>query len=338
MRLTKYYLLLFIFYLPIVQAATYTVTSSLKQGSGSLRYLIEKANNNPGEDTIEIPAQYSPIYPGLGPSNSSRDNHMVITDDLIIRGLGNTQVIIDDHQRWMSTGGLLNVGYPSDAGNTILKPSGLLFRVNPQNQAGKTVNVTLENIRVQNMSSFLSSNNADIILNKVLVNNIVPNHGSSSTISSNVGSFTIIDSLFYENLGPRSAPTFLFIGELNIIGSRFSSNGSSFINSFTHTIQTLGDGVGQSTVSIRDSIFQDLLNSSFYFQRADIEISNTLINGASANTGVPVYIDEGNLVLTNSTLYFPQLTSNSDSSLKATHIELRRGSQLAANNSLLIVM
>ncbi len=40
-------------------SATYTVTTSSDSGEGSLRALIEKANNNPGPDIIEIPAEFN---------------------------------------------------------------------------------------------------------------------------------------------------------------------------------------------------------------------------------------------------------------------------------------
>ena len=323
----------------LAQADTYTVTTSSDQGQGSLRYLIEKANLNPGADTIEIPAQYSPLSTNLGVATGAYSDHrMAITDDLIIEGLGSTQVIIDDHQRWVSSAGLINTGYPSDSRNTVIKSSGLLFQVNRNNQAGRTLNLTLKNIRVQHMSSFLDSDNANVILDNVIVHSIVPKDGSVSAIAASGGKFTIKDSILYENKGPTASSTFLFInGDLDIVNSRFASNGPSKPNIYTHMLQTLGNGVGQSSVSIKDSIFQDLTNSSFFFQRADIEISNTLINGSSAKKGEPIYVDQANLTLTNSTLYYPPFSSNTDASLKATHIELRRGAQLIANNSLLLV-
>ena len=64
----------------LAQADTYTVTTSSDQGQGSLRYLIEKANLNPGADTIEIPAQYSPLSTNLGVATGAYSDHrMAIT-------------------------------------------------------------------------------------------------------------------------------------------------------------------------------------------------------------------------------------------------------------------
>ncbi|MGI9877994.1 Ig-like domain-containing protein [Vibrio chagasii] len=326
-----------------VQSATYTVTTSSDQGIGSLRYFIDKANANPGLDIIEIPAAYNeqnPLTPNLGYIVSGQsDNRMTITDDIIIRGLGNDYIHINDHQRWVSSDGLLNAGYPSDSNNTIIKPSGLLFRINPNNIAARTIDVTIENVWAEHMSGFINSDNANITLNKVLLYKIVPRRGNTSVMSTQDGIVTIKDSLIFENLAPRSSPTFIFNSSVFIENTAFQGNGPLLPNSFSHVIQVFSPvNDGSTKAVIKDSLFKTLSNSTFKFINVDTTIVNTLFDGTEANRGWPIYADNGTLTLTNSTLYYPAISKNVDpTTYKATHIELINGAQLIANNSLLFI-
>ena len=326
-----------------VQSATYTVTTSSDQGMGSLRDLIEKANANPGLDTIEIPASYNaqaPISPNLGEVPSGQtDNRMTITDDIIIRGLGDDYVHINDHQRWVSDTGSFNTGYPNDPNNLILRSSGLLFDINPRNTAGRPIDVTIENVWAEHMSGFIFSDNANVTLNNVILYKIVPRQGEASIMSTQDGIVTIKDSFIFENLGPRSAPTLIFNSNVFIENTAFESNGPLDENTASHVIQVSQDSSGSTTAVIKDSIFKGLFNSTFRFNEADAQIINTLFDGRDANRGWPIYVNKGKLTLTNSTLYYPTITKNVDpATYKATHIELINSAQLIANNNLLITV
>jgi len=326
------------------QSTTYTVTTDSDQGIGSLRDFIEKANANPGLDTIEIPAAYNaqaPIAPNLGEVPSGQtDNRMTITDDIIIRGLGDDYVHINDHQHWVSDTGSFNTGYPNDPNNLILRSSGLLFDINPRNTAGRTIDVTIENVWAEHMSGFIFSDNANVTLNNVILYRIVPRQGEASIMSTQDGSVTIKDSFIFENLGPRSAPTLIFNSNIFIENTAFESNGPLDENTASHVIQVSQDSSGNSTKAfIKDSMFKGLSNSTFRFNEADAQIINTLFDGRDANRGWPIYVNKGTLTLTNSTLYYPTITKNVDpATYKAAHIELINSAQLIANNNLLIIV
>jgi VCBS repeat-containing protein len=326
-----------------VQSTTYTVTTDSDQGIGSLRYFIDEANANPGLDTIEIPASYNaqaPISPNLGEVPSGQtDNRMTITDDIIIRGLGDDYVHINDHQRWVSDTGSFNTGYPDDPNNLILRSSGLLFYINPQNTAGRTIEVTSENVWFEHMSRFILSENANVTLNNVILYKIVPRQGEASIMATQDGSVTIKDSFIFENLGPRSAPTLIFNSDVFIENTAFESNGPLVESTASHVIQVNPDSTGSTTAVIQDSMFKGLFNSTFRFNDADTQIINTLFDGRDANRGWPIYVNEGKLTLTNSTLYYPTISKNIDpTTYKATHIELINNAQLIANNNLLVII
>lgn len=327
-------------------SATYQVNSNAATGNGTLRWAIEQANQNPGPDIVEIPATFgnnAPIYPGLAGGGVSF-NPIVIEDDVIIRGLGNDRVVIDDKQRWITSGGLLNTGYPFDSGVTVLKPSSLLFRVNPKNVAGRVIDVTIENIAVTHTGSVLNADNANVTLNNVaLFNNVVQDssynmilHGSTDLSGPSVGSLTINDSLIFENRVNNGKEVILtFNTDLTISNTAIADNstgpkGISSSRVLSHV------SAQRSTATIKDSYFSGFSAAGLSFKRANVEITNSLFDGRSSVPTRSLRVDDGDLTLTNSTLYFtPQTSGGFPPLFNATHIDLLGSAQLIANNNLI---
>ncbi|WP_337972454.1 Ig-like domain-containing protein [Vibrio comitans] len=327
-------------------SATYQVTSNAATGNGTLRWAIEQANQNPGPDIVEIPATFgnnAPIYPGLAGAGVS-SNPIIIEDDVIIRGLGNDRVVIDDKQRWITSGGLLNAGYPFDAGVTILKPSSLLFRVNPRNVAGRVIDVTIENIAVTHTGSVLNADDANVTLNNVaLFNNVVQDssynlilHGSSDLSGPNVGSLTINDSLIFENRVNNGKELILAFDTDLIISNTAIADNSTGQKAISSSRVLSHVSLQQSTATIKDSYFAGFRDAAFSFKRADVEIANSLFDGRNSLATRSLLVDDGDLTLTNSTLYFTPKTAGGFPPLfNATHIDLLGSAQLIANNNLI---
>lgn len=124
------------------------------------------------------------------------------------------------------------------------------------------------------------------------------------------------------------------VGSLSVLGSTFSGNSTGTIGLAQSRLLRVTNG----TSTIRDSYFGGLHDAAFEFTNGDVEISNTVINGQDALPARSIRVQNGNLTLTNSTLYYPAYKTNSTFSplFQGTHIELAGSSQLLLRNSLLM--
>lgn len=325
----------------LAQAANYEVTNNAASGSGTLRWAISEANANTGADIIEISATFDDQNPirvdaGFGVSGQSSENSIEITDDVMIRGKGSDRSVIDDHQYWITKSGQVD-GYPFDDSSTVIRPSGRLFKINHNNTAGRTIDVTIENIAMSGLGGLLQIDNANVTLDNVLVNNIVANKSGRSLVThGNGGSLTIKDSLFFENRAANSTALFTLLNDLTIINSAFSANlGGLVENSASRFLDMLTTTGGN--VLIRDSYFDNLDQSAILITGFDVEISNTLLDGRSPRVARGIKVIDGDLTLTNSTLYYRSKTANGfDTLYQGTHIELAGTAQLIASNNLIL--
>lgn len=319
-----------------VQADVFVVSSKGEAGLGSLRYAVAQANSNPGHDIIEIPAKFnrsSPISTGSAPI---KYGEIEITDDITIRGLGDIEVVIDDHQKWVTPEGLINTGYPFDTGAVVLKEAGLLFRVNRNNVAGRKISVNIENLQITHFARVISSDNSDVVLNKVWLYSNKQQQKSDLQIVQDGGSLAIVDSLVFENTVFDDQQIILANSDLTISGSAFQSNRAG-VQSFSNSrLLQMGPATLSSAV-IRDSYFSGLNSTPFEFSNTNVEIINTVIDGRDSEPTRAIRVFNGDLTLTNSTLYYPPQTVNSFPALfQSTHIELLGSAQLIANNNLLL--
>lgn len=329
-----------------VYSDTFQVTSNAASGSGTLRWAIEQANQNPGPDIVEIRAGFGsndPIYPGLA-GNGVSFNPILIEDDVIIRGLGSERTVIDDKQRWITTDGLLNTGYPFSSGVTILKPSALLFRVNRNNVAGRIIDVTIENIAVTHTGSVLNADDANVTLNNVaLFNNVAHSsaynlilQGTTDTSGSTVGSLTINDSLIFENRVNDGKEIILTSNTNLTISNTAIADNFTGVQGVTSSRILFHISEEQSKATLKDSYFSGFSAAGLHFKQADVEIANSLFDGRSSVATRSLRVDDGDLTLTNSTLYFtPQTSGGFPSVFNATHIDLLGSAQLIASNNLI---
>lgn len=319
-----------------VEADTFAVTTQKISGAGSLRNAIQEANANPGHDIVEIPAKFNvnaPISTGSSPTSLGE---ILITDDITIRGLGNLEVVLDDHQKWISTAGLVNRGYPFSAGATVLKQAGLLFRVNRDNIAGRKINVLIENLQITHFARIINSDNADVVLNKLWLYRNKQQKQSDIQIVQGGGSLTISDSLVFENSVFDGQQIILANSDLTISGSAFQSNTVGVSGQSDSRLLKMGP-TNLSQAIIKDSFFTDLSYSPFEFSNTNVEIANTIIDAKNSVPTRSIRVFNGDLTLTNSTLYYPPQTTNSFPALfQGTHIELLGSAQLIARNSLLL--
>lgn len=132
---------------------TYTVTSTSKDGPGSIIEAITLANNNPGADIIEFTPglQVNASYPQFTGSNS---NYMIsITESVTIDGKGGA---LNGSQKWISANGDSNpLGIcPKEVPSTIIlraMPNFMEVGVKGQNNSGITV--TIKNLSIKEFNS-----------------------------------------------------------------------------------------------------------------------------------------------------------------------------------------
>ena len=328
------------------QAATYTVTTNAASGTGSLRWAVAESNNSSGADIVVIPAKFNannPIKPEVGFASNGYNSTspIVITDDITIRGvvsIGNAKPVIEGRQFWVTTGGLRNASFPFDTGSTVIHPSGLLFRINQNNAAGRTIEVNIENLQFQGLGGFLRTDNADVIVDNVIVKEIVSSSISTLLITHQLGgSLTIKNSLFFENRVASNNQVFVINNDLTILNSAFSSNYVSTPEVSANRLLSMYSTTGGNVI-IRDSYFDHLGQTSILIDGFDVEITNTLFDGRDATSTRSIKVVDGDLTLTNSTLYYRSKTSNSYPVplYQGTHIELAGTAQLMASNNLFL--
>ena len=219
---------------------------------------------NAGHDTVEVPAKFDNKNP-ISPYTGGVGSEIAILDDVTIVGLGNSKPVIDDQQRWVTTDGLLNAGYPFDTNAIVIRPAGLLFRVNRSNAAGRTISVEIKNLAFTHLSSLINSDNANVVLNNVWVyQNTAQNSSDLLIVHGNGGSLTIKNSLIFENTVADGEQIILVNNDLNIINSAFSSNYIG-VQGISSSRLILMDPSNNGTAIIRNSYFDSFTNSALEY-------------------------------------------------------------------------
>src|SRR3989442_382591 len=88
--------------------AGYLVNSLADSGTGSLRQAVINANNNPGEETIQLDSVLFATYPGPIAVTSGQ---ITVSDSLVITGPGNQKALIsgNNSSRILNSSAKLNI-------------------------------------------------------------------------------------------------------------------------------------------------------------------------------------------------------------------------------------
>lgn len=242
---------------------TYTVTSTSKDGPGSINEAITLANNNPGIDSIVFTAGLQvkashPIYTG-----GTNGNYMIsITESVIIDGKGGA---LNGHQKWVSANGDINpLGHcPHEIpSTTTLQTMPNFMQVGVFGEDNSGISVTIKNLTIREFNSiaevrqgtslslenfkaertwatyrcdkrglFEVLNNASLsIKNSEFINSV--NWGDDAVVPAiggvSAGDLTIENCLFYAN---NNGSQFMVDwtgaanSEVNIVSSRFLGSG-----------------------------------------------------------------------------------------------------------------
>lgn len=144
---------------------TYTVTSTSKDGPGSINEAITLANNNPGVDIIEFTPglQVNAVHPSF--SGNSNDFMIQITESVTIDGKGGA---INGSQTWVSANGDIN---PLGAcpgtiqSTTILRSMPNFIEIGTVNQDNSSITVTIKDLSIKQFNSIAAvRDNATLIL------------------------------------------------------------------------------------------------------------------------------------------------------------------------------
>ena len=126
---------------------TYTVTSTSKDGPGSLLEAIDFANANPGLDIIEFTPdlQVNAATPTINPSKLSMIH---ITESVIIDGKGGALI---GEQIWVNAQGVVNPGSncPLDAGYLIMAQMPKFIEVGILGHDNSGVDVIVKNLTIE---------------------------------------------------------------------------------------------------------------------------------------------------------------------------------------------
>jgi hypothetical protein len=264
--LSHKFLLLFITILYVQSSysqTTYTVTSTSKDGPGSINEAIDLANINPGADIIEFTPglQINATHLGYIPGGQA-DYMLNITESVTIDGKGGALI---GSQRWVNASGSWNSvnQCPNLAtGESILASMPNFMQVGTIGQDNTGITVTVKNLSIEQFNSIaevrdnavleLDNFNADKIwstLSCISKGLLGAGTGSSISIKNsqftntvnwgalgvapeiaglNSGDLTIENTLFYNNnVGNQFAISWNGASgsEVNIVSSRFMSSG-----------------------------------------------------------------------------------------------------------------
>lgn len=247
---------------------TYTVTSTSKDGPGSINEAIDLANSNPGADIIEftpglqIDATHLFYIPG-----GLADYMLNITESVTIDGKGGALI---GSQRWLNADGDWNSlnDCPGNVPNGITRASMPNFmQVGIIDEDNAAITVTVKNLSIEQFNSIakvrenatleFENFNADKIWSTLFCNSrglLSADAGASISIknsqfintvnwgvpattseisSSNAGDLTIENTLFYNNNGGEQF-AISWDGasgsEVNIVSSRFMLSGGIFLS------------------------------------------------------------------------------------------------------------
>jgi len=252
---------------------TYIVTKTLwDDGDGSLKDAIDKANANPGLDTIEFAPGINVDARNEGESYLGRggeDQYVLakITDSLVIDGKGGELFGV---QQWSDRSGLQEFSYcPDSDGNKvlILATTPGLFTLGEKNRDNSDVAVTLRNMTIRQFNHVVYlQRNASLLMEDVNVKETWATFKCYQTaiISAMEGaSVTLRDTLFrdYYNFnritaGYLTSPAIAGVnaGDLVIEDSRFEDINATKSDRVSSVYWT---GAGDSKVNIVSSIFND---------------------------------------------------------------------------------
>ena len=158
-------LLLFIFNQQLLSQTTYTVTSTSKDGPGSISEAVDLANANPGEDIIEFSSGLQvksnfPIFTGA--PNTFMLN---ITESVIIDGKGGA---LNGSQKWVRADGTvndLNVCPGNLSTTSILRRMPGFINVGEIGQDNSGITVTIKNLSIKEFNAIASvRENATLIM------------------------------------------------------------------------------------------------------------------------------------------------------------------------------
>lgn len=247
---------------------TYTVTSTEKDGPGSINEAIDLANSNPGADIIEftpglqIDATHLFYIPG-----GLADYMLNITESVTIDGKGGALI---GSQRWINPSGDWNSlnDCPGNVPNgNIIASMPNFMQVGTINEDNSAITVTVKNLSIEQFNSIskvrdnatleFENFNADKIWSTLNCNSrglLSADAGASISIknsqfintvnwgvpattseisSSNAGDLTIENTLFYNNNGGNQF-AISWDGQpnskVNIVSSRFMLSGGMFIS------------------------------------------------------------------------------------------------------------
>lgn len=249
----------------VFSQTTFTVTSTSKDGPGSIIEAITLANNNPGADIIEFTPglQVNASYPQF--SGSSGDFMLTVTESVIIDGKGGA---LNGRQRWVSANGDFNniAICPGNIPSTII-----LAQMPNFIDVQPGINVTIKNLSIKQFNSITEiRDNASLTLENFQASEIrstvgcnskglfgvsagaslsikssrflesynwaSPGLGTAIVSVSSAGNLTIDNSLFYSIesgnqylISWQGSPT----SEVNIVSSRLLGSGSIVVGGST---------------------------------------------------------------------------------------------------------
>ena len=247
---------------------TYTVTSTSKDGVGSINEAIDFANNNPGADIIEFTPglQIVATHPNYIPGGLA-DYMLNITESVTIDGKGGALI---GSQRWINPSGDWNslTDCPGNVPNgNILASMPNFMQVGTINVDNTGITVTVKNLSIEQFNSIakvrdnavleFENFNADKIWSTLNCNSrglLSADAGASISIknsqfintvnwgvpattseisSSNAGDLTIENTLFFNNNGGNQF-AISWDGQagskVNIVSSRFMLSGGIFLS------------------------------------------------------------------------------------------------------------
>ena len=211
-----------------VDADPTDATPASSNGNLTLRAAIMEANTNPDEDTIILPAGVYLLNLNGGAENLSESGDLDITSDLIIRGAGAGQTILDasdllllDRVLHISPTATVTLqdltirGGNADNGGGILNEGNLtLTRVNFDNNRAVTEGGAIDNIGILSISS------------STITNNIAAGPGGAI---HNSGELTLSSVSILENsaVGQGGAVFNAATGSVDIVSANLSRNSAA---------------------------------------------------------------------------------------------------------------
>lgn len=294
--LSHKFLLLFITILYVQSSysqTTYTVTSTSKDGPGSINEAIDLANNNSGPDIIEFTPglQINATHLGYIPGGQA-DYMLNITESVTIDGKGGALI---GSQRWINASGDWNSlnNCPSAAtGESILASMPNFMQVGTIGQDNMGITVTVKNLSIEQFNSIAQvRDNAVLELDNFNASKIwstlsciskgLLGAGTGSSIS--IKNSQITNTVNWGDLGAAPEIAGLNSGDLTIENTLFYNNndGEQFAISW--------DGQANSKVNIVSSRF---MSSGGILVYGNVSVSN-IVNSIWVNkdTGNPMFGD-----------------------------------------------